>query len=143
MKRFAVVLLVLALCCVAIIGAYAWSSRLEVTFTAESVPATENAELFSSLNVKDDINTCRFVTVRASFKSRTPFKTEWMTLSLNSMDGDIILVDSDAGPNEIDGFAEGTMFVTLLTRSPERFRAGRLEYYVFGRYHCSEITYGM
>jgi len=141
MKQLAKVLFALAMCCVLAVGAYLLSSVLRVEFLADIIPAEKNAELFEQKNTGEDISSCYFVTVQANIASYSPFKSEWMTLNIDSENGDIVIAASNAGPNDSEGFSMSTMYMTILTQNPEKYRAGRLEYYILGRYHCIDVEY--
>lgn len=139
MKKFAVFCLVLGIICALIVGGYIWSSVPECVYRSVTVPASSNKAAFDEAKIMsdaefDDISEYYICTVTADVKSRSPFKTEWMTFTPELTAGDIIIEGIHMGPDDVEPFGAETIKALILTKKPAE-RASRLEYYVFGRYH--------
>ena len=101
-----------------------------------------------------------FVTVSVDVKSYSPFKTEWINLKIESEDGaqildrdtrrkgdvtgDTLLVsEKNAWLREMESFGKlesgDSLTLTLLSPSEHPHLKAYVEYYIFGRYHISEV----
>ena len=146
-----------AIACIALILAvgYVLTSKLSVTGEVKVVPAEKDAELFNriagdvdaglyeGIHALGSIDSYCFVTLKAEDASFSPFKTEWITLSLDSEEGDTLVVSSNAWVPEMQSFGKldgkDALEIKILTSSKNERRTGKLEYYIFGRYHSCPL----
>ena len=129
---------------------YIFSSNLPYTVQMNVLDAADREEKFNTISAQvaegkyegvdslGDISEYCFIDVSVGLKNISPFKAEWITLSVNSAAGDVLLLSDEAGPCDISAFSNGTVSLTILTRDASVIRSGRVEYYIFGRYHCIE-----
>ena len=155
MKTAAKICIVLACLALLAAGAYWLTSYLSVSFEITRFPASEQRERFEEIKkgvaggAYEDVSSLgsieeySFVTVRAELGSYSPFKTEWITLSVDPLEGDVLTVSSNTWVKEMRSFgkSEGdeALYVTILTKSAETQRSGKLEYYIFGKYRVKYL----
>ncbi len=153
MKTIAKICLALASALIILAAAYALSSRLSVTPEISVTAAADMPEKFelvkseiaagdyAGVSAPGDINEYSFVTVKTNLKSYSPFRAEWITLSLRQEGA--LQVESNAWVRDMPAFGalegDDAPYVTLLVRSSSFEGTAQLEYYVFGRYHSREI----
>lgn len=152
MKSFAKFLTGITVVIVLLLAYYIYSSNLPLAVSVNVQRAQERKEDFDkiamdvqagdyeNISALNSIEECYFVTIDVSAKNFSPFTAEWAQFVPKSVEGDILIVNQDAGPKDIERFKEGHFSVTILTTSPEEYRTGWLEYYVFGRFHSAEGT---
>ncbi|MBR4234561.1 MAG: hypothetical protein IKR85_00680 [Clostridia bacterium] len=151
MRTFARISVALALGALLLAGLYMLTSRLTLTVSAERVSAGEKPEEFASLMQSaresgsggaiglSETDGCTFVTVNVQLKNRSPFDAEWITLSLSTLPDDALVVSSYTGPIDITASGSERLYVTYLTRRDDTSCGGRVEYYIYGRYHSTEF----
>ncbi|MCR4621765.1 MAG: hypothetical protein K5663_06745 [Clostridiales bacterium] len=141
MKKLAIYMLILALICALLLGAYALTATLKTDAEIKTVPASSRAEEFVRLkgeNALSDIGGYYFADISVKVKNLSPFSAEWITLTAVLPEEDEALEGSGALPVDIDGMGSGELSLTVLTRSPEKLRTAWVDYYILGRYHRTE-----
>lgn len=152
MKTISKILTGLVIAVLLFVGYYVVSSRLSTAVKVSVLPAKSDEETFRSINQAvregqyegisslDSIENYSFVTVSAEAKNYSLFPAEWAQFTIRPIEGDTLIVSSDAGPKDISSFGTGNLSVRLLTRSTDSTRSGWLEYYIFGRVHTLEVA---
>ena len=151
MKTLAKICIVLACAALIVLGAYVLSSNLSLNCSVTVVPASEaeaeiKAARDSGRELPGDLKNYNLVTLSVSIRSYSPFKAEWINLSLKGGDENAPVVSSNAWLRDLGAFsrAEGdsAMYISFLSPSDSDIRSAQLEYYIFGRYHSKTVSSG-
>lgn len=131
---------------------YVLSSRMSASVSVEVIPASMQASRFEAL-MQDvargkyegaaalgDIGEYSFVNIVVNADNYSLFTSEWAQYKLKPLDGDALVIESDAGPKDVRSFKSGRFSITILTQTSEAHREGWLEYYVFGRFHSLKVA---
>lgn len=152
MKSIAKFLIGLTMAAVLLIGYYLISSKLPMEMTVNIVPAAFRQEDFDIIKDEiatgkyggiyslEDINNYAFVTISLHADNFSPFTAEWTQFTPKTLDGDLLIYQSDSGPKDIKSFNSDDFTVTLFTSNRYIERSGWLEYYIFGRFHSIQVS---
>ena len=149
MKTLAKISIALALIALLALGAYMLSSNLSVKATVSVMPALEASDAIKGAREKGyelpgDLENYNLVTFTVYVRSYSPFKAEWMSLNMKGGDEDAPVVDSGNWVRELKAFGrlegDDAMYIYFLSPSESTARQAQLEYYIFGRYHFSNIN---
>ena len=151
MKTLAKISIALACAALLMVGAYLLTSRLGVDSEVSVSPAkSENALLESAkqsgVSLPEDLENYFVVTLRVSLNSYSPFKAQWINLSLKGEDEGAAALSSNAWLKEMPAFGkregEQALYISFLSPKDSEQRQAQLEYYIFGRYHSVDILTG-
>ena len=149
MKTLAKIMIALACLALLALGAYALSSKMEVEARVSVLRAKDAAETLekarqSGIEVPGDALQGYVVTLSVDMRSYSPFRAEWISLTLKGDDADATVLEGIGWLRDMPAFGklEGdrAMYITFLSSSDSPVRQAQLEYYIFGRYHMIEIS---